>query len=102
MAWTQGWWTLSTEGVDLRDLSEAMREHIADSIKNGNTEGQIFEEVFQEEFKPGDRICLKGNDALTGTVLLIYPDGYLRVRFDDRPVTGMAAPEHVRKVFDGS
>lgn len=40
-----GWWALSTEGVDLRDLSDSMRETIADQIKDGNVEGQIFEEI---------------------------------------------------------
>lgn len=49
MAWVHGWWTLTTEGVDLRDLSDSMREHIAAKIKDGCTEGQIFEEVFEKE-----------------------------------------------------
>jgi hypothetical protein len=48
MAWVQGWWTLATEGFDLRDLSDSMRDHIAAKIREGNTEGQIFEEVFDE------------------------------------------------------
>lgn len=48
MTFIQGWWTLSTEGVDLRDLSDSMREYIADRIRDGNVEGQIFEEVLSE------------------------------------------------------
>jgi hypothetical protein len=45
MSYTQGWWELVTHGVDLRDLTDSTREHIAAQIKNGNIEGQIFEEI---------------------------------------------------------
>lgn len=45
MAYIQGWWTLTTEGVDRFDLPDSTREHIADQIRDGCTEGQIFEEV---------------------------------------------------------
>lgn len=45
MAYIQGWWRLATEGVDLRDLPDSTREHIAEQIRDGNVEGQIFEEV---------------------------------------------------------
>jgi len=44
-----GWWTLNTEGVDLRDLTDATREHIADMIRNGYIEGQIIQDEEADE-----------------------------------------------------
>jgi hypothetical protein len=39
-----GWWTLSVEGIDPRDLTDESLSHIADLIREGNIEGQIVQD----------------------------------------------------------
>jgi hypothetical protein len=37
-----GWWTLQIDGIE--ELTDEDREHIAECIKNGYTEGEIIQE----------------------------------------------------------
>ena len=40
----RGWWKLTIEGID-GDLSEVTLRHIAEAILEGNTQGEVIEEI---------------------------------------------------------
>ncbi len=50
-----GWWKLSTTGIDLRKLNEISLEHIADLIKKGFTEGEIIQDDEEDTKDPEDK-----------------------------------------------
>lgn len=41
---TRGWWTLSAEMFDGSELDDSDREHIAKSIREGYTSGELIHE----------------------------------------------------------